>query len=145
MFFLGFCLSFPATFGCGKKGPPVLPDRELPFYVQRLKADMKNGTVFLTGNVVAPEIEEGSEAPLITGCRVYSSCFALNAAPCEGCPIDYKLHKELRWEGSGEDFECKLMDISEKGIYFFKVRLLGPNHAIGPPSNQVKLIIDENL
>jgi len=141
LFLVIFCLVFLALLACGKKGPPFLPESNIPFRVQDLTAEWKNGTVFLRGRVAAfrGQNRDGSQ---VKGCRVYHAWYALEKPPCDGCPVNYSGYREINDEVlRGEDFFCELTVNTKKGIHFFEVRLVGKSEAVGPPSNRIKLII----
>lgn len=134
-----------ALMGCGKKGPPFMPKENMPLKIKQLTGEWKNGVVFLKGRVFAPQ-ENGEITADVLGCRVYAAHYDLENPPCEGCPIEYRFVKELKADViSGDEFYCQVPDIMRTGIYFFKVHLLGRKGTPGPPSNVVKLVIDDRL
>jgi predicted small lipoprotein YifL len=133
------CLVFLA---CGKKGPPFLPESNIPFTVKELNVELKNGTAFLRGRVAGfrGQDRDGSQ---VKGCRVYHAWYALEKPPCDGCPVDYPGYREINDEVlRGEEFSCEVAVNTKKGVHFFEVRLIGKGGAVGPPSNRVKLEIE---
>ena len=133
---------FFAPAACGKKDPPFLPARDMPFKVEKLKAACKNGVCHLKGTVVDSQgrVMDMSD---IEGCRIYHACYALDNPPCEGCPIDYRKFKEITAEVTTEgEFSCRAPGKKGKGIHFFKIRLIGQKGEIGPFSDRAKLVID---
>ena len=134
-------LVLPVVLACGKKGPPFLPERVIPYRVQELTAELKNGTVFLRGRVAGLEAQE-KDRSRITGCRIYHAWYAMEKSPCDECPVDYSDVLEIEDEVvRGEDFSCEAAVKKKKGVHFFEVRLTGKDEAVGPPSNRTKLII----
>ena len=142
-FLVIFGLVFLVLLACGKKGPPFLPERNIPLKVQQLTGEWKNGTVFLKGKVAAFRGQNRDRSE-VKGCRVYHAWYALEKPPCEGCPVDYSGYREINDEVlRGEGFLCELSVNTKKGIHFFEVRLIGRNGVIGPSSNRLKLTIDD--
>ncbi len=127
---------------CGKKGRPFVPERRVLLEVKDLSVECENGTVFLSGKAVAVPGQSKSGSDII-GCRVYHCWYTFNKPPCEGCPIDYSGYKEIKRKVlAGKNFSCHVSIDRKKGIHFFEVRLLGRKGAVGPPSNRVKLTIE---
>ncbi|RLB12497.1 MAG: hypothetical protein DRG39_01790 [Deltaproteobacteria bacterium] len=142
----GLCLVFVIVLflGCGKKSPPFLPKSRLPFRVTFLEAEKKGNMLILRGEVVGKEGKKGFKLSDIRGCRVYYTRYGFKNLPCESCPIYYGEFKDI--EGKvvkDKDFYCEIGWMNKKGIYFIRVRLLGPGISIGPPSNRVKIEIKE--
>ncbi len=127
---------------CGKKGPPFLPKTDRPLKVEQLKGQWTNEAVLLQGSIPALKGQKKGR-PGVTGCRVYHTWYSLKNPPCEGCPIKYPGFQEIRGKIlAGEEFLCEVFIEKKEGIHFFEVRLIGPKGAVGPPSNRVKLIIE---
>ena len=125
---------------CGKKGPPFLTQSKLSLRVDQLKGERENGRVLLKGYVRG----EDEVISSVTGCRVYSAWYPMDNPPCEGCPIEMKGFKEIKEKVvSGDRFNCEVLDVEKKGIHFFEVRLMGRGGAVGPPSDKVKLQIED--
>lgn len=125
---------------CGKKGPPFLTQSKLPLRVDQLKGEWENGRVLLKGYVRG----EDKIISSVTGCRVYHAWYPMNNPPCEGCPIEMKGFKEIRGKVVSDDqFDCEVLDVEKRGIHFFEVRLMGMDGAVGPPSDKVKLKIED--
>jgi len=140
---LGLLLSvfFMSAF-CGKKGPPFLPEKEIPFRVEQLKAVCDRDVFYLKGTVFGPQGPVGDFSN-ITGCRIYHACYDLDNPPCEGCPIDYGPFKEIKGEIVAQgNFSCRVPIKKTKGIHFFKVCLMGPRGETGPFSDRAKLVIE---
>jgi predicted small lipoprotein YifL len=129
------------TAGCGRKKPPFLPKKEIPIRVEHLEAVWENGVFHLKGTVVYPK--GGKEKmPPVSGCRVYHAFYAQNSPPCEGCPIDFAMLREI--EGTvvaDKGFSCDVPMKKKNGIHFFKVCLTGQNGEKGPLSDRAKAII----
>ena len=131
-----FMVFLPA---CGKKGPPFLPERKFTIKVDRLTGKWDNGKISLEGYVKGDDKRRSD----ITGCRVYHAWYTKDNPPCEGCPIEMRDFKEIKEKVvSGDRFKCEVIDVDKKGIWFFQVRLVGRNGAVGPPSERVKVVID---
>lgn len=129
---------------CGKKSEPFLPKSRLPFRVILLSAEKKHGVWTIQGEVTGKIGERGYKLSDIKGCKIYYSRFSLKNPPCESCPIYYGKIKKI--EGSivkDGHFFCELPWVKKKGIYYLKVRLIGTRNSIGPPSERVKIEIEE--
>lgn len=72
------------SIGCGKKGPPRLPDApEMP--------EITDLSYRLEGDRAVLEWSMSEDRkPDITGFYVYRSLSALSEAPCEGCPVVFE-------------------------------------------------------
>ena len=126
---------FPA---CGKKGPPFLPENKLTIKLDRLTGKWEDGQVRLEGYIKADNKNRSD----ITGCRIYHAWYSADDPPCEGCPIKMAGFREIKeMEVSGDRFTCDFKEVEKKGIWFFEVRLIGRNSAVGPPSERIKLNI----
>jgi len=124
---------------CGKKSPPYLPKSRLPFRVAFLEAEIKDGIVILTGKIVGKE-KKGYRLSDIKGCKVYYSRYSPDNLPCEACPIYLTNIRNIKGKVVRDgDFYCKLPWMNKKGVYYIKVRLIGPGSAIGPLSNRTKV------
>jgi hypothetical protein len=140
--FLVFGAIFLAVLSCGKKGPPFLPNKILDLKVDQLRCEWENGDVILKGQVV-PLLGQEKDMSGVIGCRVYHAWYAPGDSPCKGCPIEYRVWKEIRGEViTGEGFYCRVPWIKEKGIHFFNVILIGQKGMISPPSNKAELVVN---
>ena len=136
-----FGVIFLALLACGMKGPPFLPEKSMPFKVNQMTGEWKDGVVYLKGHV-APRNDDDGNAPDALGCTVYHAQYDLENPPCEGCPMEYGILEEIKADVITEDkFHCQFPRIKTKGIHFFKVRLLGPKGMLGPSSNGARLLM----
>ena len=129
--------------GCGKKGPPFLPEKDISLIVARLSADWKDGAFHFQGEIAGPQ-DEIDASSNIKGCRIFYAFYSVDSPPCEGCPIDYTVLKEIEGTVINEgQFLCNVSGEKKKGIYFFKVRLIGQEGETGPYSDRAKLVVDD--
>lgn len=106
--------------------------------------EYEDGNVILKGEIVAPG-DQREQVSTVIGCRIFYAWYLLENAPCEGCPVQYADHRDVMEKVIDvEKFFCRFPEIAKKGIYFFEVRLIDRDGIIGPPSNRVRLIIDQN-
>jgi len=125
---------------CGKKAPPFVPEKKLTAKVDRLTGTWKNGEVRLEG-YIADDDKRRSD---VSGCRVYHAWYPAQHPPCEGCPIEMTGFKEITdARVSGDRFVCDIPGVEKKGLWFFEVRLIGGSGAVGPPSERIKLKIED--
>jgi len=127
---------FPA---CGKKGPPFLPEKKLAAKVDGLTGKWVDGRIRLEGT-----IEGADKGSVIAGCTIYHAWYPEDHPPCEGCPIEMMAFTAtVETAVSGDRFTCDIPVAEKKGIWFLEVRLTGSQGAVGPPSQRIKVIIDE--
>ncbi len=126
---------------CGKKGPPFLSAGQSTLRVEQLKAEREGGFFHLKGTVVDSH-KLAKDVSNVTGCRIYHACYPLDEPPCEGCPIEYGVLKEIKGEIITQGkFSCQVPLKEKAGIHFFKVRLIGRMGETGPYSDRAKLVI----
>lgn len=143
IFFAVSALIVLSSYGCGKKAPPFLPEKEFPFTVMELNVEIESEYIALKGRIASTKDRRINKEE-VKGCRIYHAWYAPDACPCESCPISYSVYRDI--EGQVVDkgsFFCRISMDAEKGIHFFKVSLIGQNRAIGPTSNQAKLAISD--
>lgn len=133
---LGVCLN---TFGCGRKAPPYLAEKSEGLKVEALQIQRADGKLTLSARLGRPRSETDPGENLTV--RLYHSRYDPDNAPCEGCPIRFRLFREAEVPREGEYFSFKVADIEETGIHFFMVRLVGEHGRLSSPSNRVKLRI----
>ena len=127
---------------CGKKNPPSLPQEPFPLSVRDLGGEWVNGHILLKGNIRGP-VKAKKDMALIEGCRVYYGIYPLENPPCPDCPIEYQGHQDFGPEiVSEEGFFLRMPVEKRERIYFLKVHLIGPESAVGPPSNKVRVVVN---
>lgn len=127
--------------GCGKKGPPVLPQRAFEIRVIHLRGEWKEGYVDLRGDfsgAVTPRMLKDE----VLGCRVYYAQYPIQNPPCADCPIEYQGYHALGPEVATEKgFHCRIPSKDRERVYFFKVHLIGKEETLGPPSDRVQITV----
>jgi hypothetical protein len=127
---------------CGKKGDPFIPEKTIHFYVDDLQGEWQEGFVLLKG-VIRSEKKAGAPASMIRGCRVHYGQYSIENPPCPGCPVMFRGYHEFGEEVVSDGrFSCKVPGKLKGQIYFFKVYLLGPDNAMGPPSHRIKVAVE---
>ena len=113
----------------------------MPLVVDQLNAEWRNGVFYLQGEIKGPE--ELMEDPSgVAGCRIIYACYPADNAPCEDCPIDYNGLKEIQAHVINQGrFACELPEEKAKGIYFFKVCLIGQGGETGPYSERAIVVV----
>ena len=128
-------------FGCGKKGPPFLPESPVPPRVDNLQISWKNGIVTLEGSIKGGDLNEDH----IIGCRVFSVWYSIDNPPCETCPVEMNSFQEIQGKViDGTRFRCEMEKGKRTGITYFQVRLIGKGGRDGLPSNRVKVVLYED-
>jgi hypothetical protein len=124
---------------CGKKGDPFLPAKEPVNRVTGLEGAWNGEDLLLTGRIQEPsKVREGD------GCRVYYAVYPLDRPPCEGCPIEYQGYQAFGHEAvTGDVFSFKMPGIRRGNIYYFEVRVMGPDGSPGAPSDRVRVEVPE--
>ena len=80
-----FLVAALLTAGCGKKGPPRLPDVEAPAGVRDLSATLSGDAIVLKWTAA------GGEATVVAaGYYVYRSAEPEGEEACEGCPVLFR-------------------------------------------------------
>ena len=132
---LGMALLMPS---CGKKGPPFLPKEPFDVRVRDLRGEAKEGSVFLKGQVVGTK-----EGDSVQGARVDYAQYPVDEPPCDGCPIQYRGSYNFGPEVITETgFYCEAPVDLRGQLCFFRVYLIGPDDAVGPVSNTVRVVVD---
>lgn len=125
-----------AAVGCGKKGPPHLPEKSFPLLVSGLKAEWDGNYFLLSGRFNLPEKAEES----VSGCRVFFGEYPLQSPPCETCPVEFHGYHGFGLEVVREEgFFCRVPGKKRGQVYFFKVHLISTEGILGPASNQVRV------
>jgi hypothetical protein len=141
LFILGSVLIIAA---CGKKAPPFLSENDFHAGVNHLSGEWDEGEILLKGPI-SPPLESGKDADIIRGARIYYAQYPLENAPCDDCPIEFHgfdtLDQEVIIEG---DFRYCVPGKEQGNVYFFKVHLMGAEGTMGPPSNTVRIIVEQD-
>lgn len=128
-------------YSCGKKAPPFLPEKTFNVRVSDLRGKCEGDSILLKAKISALNGAE-MNAIQVKGARVYYAGYPLKNQPCEGCPLQYSAYREFGEEvADGRDFSCRVPIYSRGKVYFFKVRLIGPEGTLGPPSSTVKVVV----
>ena len=128
---------------CGRKGAPFIPQKEFHPSVTNLKSERVKGYFHLTGDLLGSDHSKEAGASIM-GCRVYYAEYPKDKPPCADCPIEYRGYHGFGPEVITEKgFSCKVPEKTKGQIYFFKVYLMGPEGAMGPPSNSVQVFPSE--
>ena len=119
--------------GCGKKGPPRLPDVEAPAGVADLKAALEGEEIVLTWTGLAA-----------AGYSIYRSAEPEDEKPCEGCPILFKRVGKVPM--AGEKNTPQNCEYRENWMpatrYHFKVVPYDDQGQLGSDSNIVAISTD---
>jgi len=131
---LGLCtilLAVGLAAGCGKKGPPKLPNIEAPAGVTNLAAVQEGETIVLTWS-----------GPAATGYQVYRSAEPEAEGNCEGCPVLFQRVAKLPPTGGGESQQNMVYrEPSLPGTrYHFKVVPYDAQGQLGPDSNIATIV-----
>lgn len=125
--------------GCGKKGDPSIPRKGFSAEVRDLSGAWDGNFIVLWGDVAGVSGGEKDEGR-IQGCRVYYGAYDPAEPPCEGCPVRYEGYHEFGVETITEEgFACKIPGKRKDALYYFKVHLIGPEGAMGPASERVRV------
>jgi hypothetical protein len=119
--------------GCGKKGPPQLPNIEPPNGVTNLAVVQQGEEIVLTWS-----------GPAAAGYQVYRSAEPVVEGDCEGCPILYKRVAKLPSTGEGETPTSMVYREPHMAgtRYYFKVVPYDAQGQLGPDSNIATLVTE---
>ena len=125
--------------GCGKKGPPQLPDVKGPAGIRNLSASLVEEEIVLTWR---PQSDK--EAGEVAGYMVYSPADPADAKDCQGCPVLFKRVAQIPMASSDDDTpQMTHRELQMPGIdYRFKVVPYDEQGRMGPDSNIVRLRTD---
>lgn len=85
----------------------------------------------------------GETANLVKGARVYYAQYSPEEAPCAECPVAFHEYEVFDQEVIVEgEFLCLMPENEQGKVYFFRVRLIGAEGAMGPPSNTIKIAVE---
>lgn len=123
-----------ALAACGKKAPPVPPDRPPLPKVAALTGSLDGDTVTLSWP--AADADQG-----VRGYVVLRSDRAAGAPECQGCP---QVFRKVGEPGIDRDTQTVLFTdtVTEGAAYTYQVQAVGTNGDFGPASNQV--VIDRS-
>jgi hypothetical protein len=117
--------------GCGKKGPPVPPQRPPLPQVTTLEGRLEGETIFLNWR-------PGEAARGIKAYVVLRSLVDPAKPPCPGCPRVFQRVGEIASDPSAEALQFS--EPAAPGfIYTYKVQPLGTTGDPGPDSNAVSI------
>ena len=126
--------------GCGKKGPPKLPDVKAPIGVSDLSVKLDGGDIVLSWTATAAPTEESG----LEGYLIYRSAEPLSDDDCEGCPVLFKRGAKVPL--IDKDSTRSLLVYRETLLpgtrYRFKVVPYDVQGQLGPDSNIVRIVTD---
>jgi predicted small lipoprotein YifL len=83
-----------ALWGCGKKGPPLPPESNIPAAVSDLRAWPREGTVFFGWSIPTRNVD-GSKLQDLLGFKVFRLDRSLISQDCPECPRNFKMVAEV--------------------------------------------------
>jgi predicted small lipoprotein YifL len=133
-------ISATISTGCGKKGPPKLPDVEAPIGVSDLSVKVAGGDIVLSWTATVTQ----EEASSVEGYLIYRSAEPLSNDDCEGCPVLFKRGAKVPLVD--KDSNKPAMIYKEPLLpatrYRFKVVPYDAQGQLGPDSNIVRIVTD---
>ncbi len=135
---VALCLVLPA--GCGKKGPPKLPDVTPPSSVNNLAATLEGGDVVLRWTAAAAKKEDQATE----GYLIYRSAEPVSEEACEGCPVLFQRAAKIPL---AEAVAASNAMVYREALlpatrYRFKVVPYDTQGQLGPNSNIVRIVTD---
>ncbi|RLB40343.1 MAG: hypothetical protein DRH12_10155 [Deltaproteobacteria bacterium] len=126
---------------CGKKGDPFVPEKRLLASFRGVTARYESGKVTFTGDLVGVEKSQDLQRGKIK-IRVDYAHYTSNEVPCINCPVDLSEHR-ITVASVGKDgrFAVGLPVSEQEGVYVFRLRVVGENGGLGPPSEILRLVI----
>ena len=125
--------------GCGKKGPPRLPDAAPPAGVRDLSAARVGDDVVLKWTAL-----DGEAAVASAGYHVYRSAEPADEEACEGCPVLFRraARVPLAAGASGPQSLEYREPLVPGTRYRFKVVPYDAAGQLGPDSNIVRIVTE---
>ena len=143
-FLLGFvavvlCLVLPA--GCGKKGPPKLPDVTPPSSVTNLAVALEGGDVVLRWTAAVAKKEDHATE----GYLIYRSAEPMSEEACEGCPVLFQRVAKIPLAEAVSPSNAMVYReaLLPATRYRFKVVPYDAQGQLGPNSNIVRIATDQ--
>jgi predicted small lipoprotein YifL len=126
--------------GCGKKGPPKLPDVKAPIGVGDLSVKVDGGDIVLSWTATAAQKEESG----VEGYLIYRSAEPLSNDDCEGCPVLFKRGTKVPLidKDSTRSLQVYRETLLPGTRYRFKVVPYDAQGQLGPDSNIVRIVTD---
>lgn len=126
--------------GCGKKGPPTLPNVKAPVGVNNLAVKLDGSDIVLSWTATATINDEAG----VAGYLVYHSAEPMSEDTCEGCPVLFKRGAKVPL--IDKDSKRSLLEYREAllpgTLYRFKVVPYDAQGNLGPDSNIVKIVTE---
>jgi len=130
------CAAIPV--GCGKKGPPELPNVKAPVGVSNLAIKQDGSDIVLSWTAT------NNDETAVAGYLVYRSAEPMTEDACDGCPVLFKRGTKVLV--STKDTKPSLLEYREALIpgtlYRFKVVPYDAQGNLGPDSNIVRIVTD---
>ena len=135
---VALCLVWPA--GCGKKGPPKLPDVTPPSSVTNLAVTLEGGDVVLRWTAAVAKKEDHATE----GYLIYRSAEPMSGEACEGCPVLFQRAAKipLTEAVSPSNKMVYREALLPATRYRFKVVPYDAQGQLGPNSNIVRIVTD---
>lgn len=135
---VALCLVLPA--GCGKKGPPKLPDVTPLSSVTNLAVALEGGDVVLRWTAAVAK----NEAPVAEGYLIYRSAEPVSEEACAGCPVLFQRAAKIPLaEAVAASNEMVYREaLLPATRYRFKVVPYDTQGRLGPNSNIVGIVTD---
>jgi predicted small lipoprotein YifL len=132
-----FILSAALAVGCGKKGPPRLPDLQAPESIDDLAALQEGDEIVLTWTSSAAD----QTAVVAVGYAIYRSAEPAGEEACPGCPVLFRRVAEVPATGEGDQRQSFVYrePFAPGTRYRFKVVPFDARGQLGSDSNVVRL------
>ena len=135
---------FPA---CGKKGPPLPPESNVPAAVSDLRTWPREGALFLGWTVPTRNVD-GSKLQDLLGFKVFRSDRSMNSS-CPECPVNFRAVAEIDIDyPRGAQVEAGRVLWQDPAVkpqteYTYFVLAYNPYKSPSPDSNRVKVFWDD--
>jgi len=137
-----------ALWGCGKKGPPLPPESNIPAAVSDLRAWPREGTVFFEWSIPTRNVD-GSKLQDLLGFKVFRLDRSLISQDCPECPANFRVVAEIDIDyprGARIDAGRVLWQdsaLKPQTEYRYFVLAYSLTRSPSPGSNQVEIFWDE--
>ena len=119
---------------CGKKADPFIAKKKISASVTSITARYEKGIIKLDGELLWAgwRQDKDREKPKI---RVDYGHYGPRNAPCATCPVDFTNHRIVSAIPTKDGrFVARLEVPEQEGVYLLRVRVVGEDGGLGPPS-----------
>lgn len=125
--------------GCGKKADPFIPKKKISALVKSITARYEEGIISVRGELLCAEKMDKGERDRVR-MRIEYAHYGAGNVPCATCPVAFGHHKVISAIPCKDGKFVGRFEVPERdGIYLLRVRVIGDNGELGPPSEKIRV------